>query len=105
MTRLGYETKYKVLNAKDFGIPQNRERVFAISYLGENRFDFNKLEKQEMKNISSFLENDASNKYIVHQKSMLNHIDNKSDNNFKGRLKIIKDFCYTILPNKWEFQM
>lgn len=27
---------------------------------------------------------------------MLNHINNKSDNNFKVRLKIIKDFCFTI---------
>lgn len=28
---LGYNTYWKVLNAKDYGIPQNRERVFAIS--------------------------------------------------------------------------
>lgn len=27
----GYKTYWKVLNAKDFGIPQNRERVFAVS--------------------------------------------------------------------------
>lgn len=96
MKRLGYETKYQTLNAKNFGIPQNRERVFAISYLGKNHFNFDYLNKKEMKNIISFLENDVSNKYIVHQKSMLNHINNKTDNNFKGRLKIIKNFCYTI---------
>lgn len=28
---IGYNTHYKVLNAKNFGIPQNRERIFAIS--------------------------------------------------------------------------
>ena len=28
---LGYKNFYKVLNAKDYGIPQNRERVFMIS--------------------------------------------------------------------------
>ena len=27
----GYNTYYKILNAKDYGIPQNRERVFIIS--------------------------------------------------------------------------
>lgn len=32
MSELGYESKYQVLNAKDFGIPQNRERVFTVSY-------------------------------------------------------------------------
>lgn len=31
----GYNTYYKVLNAKDFGIPQNRERVYLIIILRE----------------------------------------------------------------------
>ena len=31
MTDLGYANNYKVLNAKDYGIPQNRERVFTVS--------------------------------------------------------------------------
>lgn len=31
MDKLGYKSKYKVLNAKDFGVPQNRERVFTVS--------------------------------------------------------------------------
>ena len=31
LTKLGYKTKYKVLNSKYFGIPQNRERVFIVS--------------------------------------------------------------------------
>ena len=29
----GYTSFYKVLNAKDYGIPQNRERIFVISIL------------------------------------------------------------------------
>ena len=40
MDALGYQSKYKVLNAKDYGIPQNRERVFTISTLGPNNFEF-----------------------------------------------------------------
>lgn len=31
LDELGYNTYWKVLNAKNYGIPQNRERVFAIS--------------------------------------------------------------------------
>lgn len=31
MDRIGYKNYYQVLNAKDYGIPQNRERVFVIS--------------------------------------------------------------------------
>lgn len=31
---LGYNSKWQVLNAKDFGVPQNRERCFMVSILG-----------------------------------------------------------------------
>lgn len=31
MAELGYVSKYQILNAKDYGVPQNRERVFTIS--------------------------------------------------------------------------
>ena len=43
MEQLGYTNYYQVLNAKDYGIPQNRERVFTVSILGnEKKYDFPK---------------------------------------------------------------
>ena len=33
---LGYTSYWKVLNAKDYGVPQNRERVFVVSILGDH---------------------------------------------------------------------
>ena len=30
---LGYESKYEILNAMDFGIPQKKERIFVVSCL------------------------------------------------------------------------
>ena len=33
---LGYTSYWKVLNAKNYGVPQNRERVFVVSILGEH---------------------------------------------------------------------
>ena len=38
LTDLGYTSSYKVLNAKDFGVPQNRKRCFMVSSLGGRRF-------------------------------------------------------------------
>jgi DNA (cytosine-5)-methyltransferase 1 len=32
LSDLGYDSDYRVLNAKDFGVPQNRERVFCLSW-------------------------------------------------------------------------
>ena len=40
MSELGYRNYYQVLNSKDYGIPQNRERVFTISILDGNEFEF-----------------------------------------------------------------
>lgn len=40
MEDLGYRNYYKVLNAKDYGIPQNRERVFTVSILGNKEYSF-----------------------------------------------------------------
>ena len=34
---LGYTNYWQVLNAKDYGVPQNRERVFVVSILGEHK--------------------------------------------------------------------
>jgi len=37
---LGYQSKYQILNAKNYGVPQNRERCFMISWLGDFYYDF-----------------------------------------------------------------
>lgn len=41
MERLGYTNAFKVLNAKDYGMPQSRERIFTVSVLNSaNAFEF-----------------------------------------------------------------
>ena len=47
LEQLGYTNYYQVLNAKDYGIPQNRERVFTISILGNEKYEFPKENIQE----------------------------------------------------------
>ena len=97
MERLGYESKYEILNAMDFGIPQKRERIFVVSILENNPFDFVKLEKTQARDISEFFEKDTSNLYEVRQESILRYIRGEpKNNNFRGRLKVIDKFAYTI---------
>ena len=45
---LGYTNYWQVLNAKDYGVPQNRERVFCISILNDNQ-GYTFPEKQDLK--------------------------------------------------------
>jgi DNA (cytosine-5)-methyltransferase 1 len=35
LSELGYTTYFSILNAKNFGLPQNRERIFLVSFLNE----------------------------------------------------------------------
>lgn len=95
MQRMGYTSNYAVLNAMDFGLPQDRDRVFVISYLDGTFFNFDTLEREPMKNINEFLENTEDEKYIVSQPSMLKKIHN-NDGTFGGRVQVIKDHCWTI---------
>ena len=97
MERLRYEKKYEILNAMDVGIPQKRERIFVVSILENNPFDFVKLEKTQARDISEFFEKDTSNLYEVRQESILRYIRGEpKNNNFRGRLKVIDKFAYTI---------
>lgn len=49
LSSLGYTNYWKIVNAKDCGIPQNRERVFCVSILDDKDFTF--IEPQEMKSL------------------------------------------------------
>lgn len=65
LRNLGYTNYSKVLNAKDYGVPQNRERVFCISILDDNQgFEFP--EKQILKTrLKDVLEDEVDEKYYL----------------------------------------
>ncbi|MEX0083538.1 DNA cytosine methyltransferase [Clostridium butyricum] len=95
MQKLGYTSNYAVLNAMDFGLPQNRNRVFTVSCLDGTIFNFDTLEKKPMRDIKEFLEDTQEDKYIVSQPSMIKKIES-NDGSFGGRVQVIKDYCSTI---------
>ncbi|NME65818.1 DNA cytosine methyltransferase [Clostridium cadaveris] len=95
MQNMGYMNNFETLNAIDFGLPQNRERVFTVSMLDGTIFNFNTLERKQMKSIKEFLEETSEEKYIVSQPSMIKKI-NSNDGSFGGRVQVIKDYCNTI---------
>ena len=74
---LGYKNKWQVLNAKDFGIPQNRERCFMVSILGDYYYEFPKTMKLE-KRLKDLLEPEVAEKYYLSDK-MVHYISAKND--------------------------
>lgn len=62
----GYYTYYEDLNAKDFGIPQNRERCFGISILSKEFVEFEFPKKIPLKYaMKDFLEDKVDEKYFI----------------------------------------
>jgi DNA (cytosine-5)-methyltransferase 1 len=92
MEKLGYTNNHEVLDARDFGLPQARERVFTISELDGEPFNFNNLIHTPMRHISNFLEDDVSSVYDVTQPSVYNAIGKKGIR----RATVIKDYAYTV---------
>lgn len=84
---LGYSNYVDLLNAKDYGIPQNRNRCFMISILGDYHYTFP--EKQELKlRLKDLLEDKVDEKYYLSKEfieSMLLHNEKEKakGNSFK----------------------
>lgn len=80
LDKLGYNNYYQVLNAKDYQIPQQRERVFTISIRKDIKKDFIFPNIVELKyNLEDFLDNDINEKLLV-PKEKYNHLITTLDN-------------------------
>lgn len=55
MESMGYTNSYKILNSKNYGMAQNRDRVFAVSVLNGEKFDFPQ-EKELEFNLSHYID-------------------------------------------------
>lgn len=89
---LGYTNNYEILNAMDFGLPQARERVFTVSILDGEAFDFDLMKRKPIENIQDFLEEKVDDCYLVTQPSVYSAIGRKGIK----RATIIKEYANTI---------
>lgn len=65
----GYTNFAQVLNAKDYGVPQNRSRVFLVSILGDAWYEFPQPFKLE-KRLKDVLEENVDEKYYLSDKAI-----------------------------------
>lgn len=94
LEQMGYTNNYEVLDAREFGLPQARERVFTISCLKGEKFNFDDLIRTPMQDIRDFLEDNDSvpEVYDVTQPSVRNVIGQTGIK----RATVIKDYAFTI---------
>lgn len=99
MENLGYTNYYQVLNAKDHSIPQNRERVFTISILGNDSFTFPP--KQELKlKLKDILEDNVDEKYYLSDEQ-INRIKCTTFHQANTRIQE-KEYCDTLCARDFK---
>lgn len=64
LARMGYTSQYEILNAKDYGVPQNRQRCFMVSWLGNYSYEFPKPIPLQRK-LKDLLEDNVQEKYFL----------------------------------------
>ena len=100
MNELGYISYYQVLNAKDYGIPQNRERVFTISIRNDLNQTFEFPQKQELKlKLKDMLEDNVDEKYYLSEK-MIKYISAVGTANFRN-----PDYLSNNLPSNYDLSI
>ena len=86
---IGYKNSWTILNARDYGIPQNRERVFCISeYKGKEEFSFPEPVDLKFK-LYDILEKDVSESYYLKNGQVLDK-------------PIEQDISYCLDSNYWK---
>ena len=73
LEEMGYKVFTKVLNAKDFGVPQNRERIYIVAFLDDIEFEFPEALCTEV-SIKSKLQKDVLEKYYYNGKPLFERI-------------------------------
>ncbi len=94
---LGYDIHAQVLNAKDFGVPQNRERIYIIGFLGKVDFSFPKPSGIKTK-LGDILEKKVDLKYTISDKLWAGHQRRKKEHREKGN-----GFGYSMFNEKSEY--
>jgi DNA (cytosine-5)-methyltransferase 1 len=98
LEELGYNVFHKVLNAKDFGVPQNRERVFIVAInkkkMGSIGFEYPTPKKVETK-LGDILDGKVDEKYTISNKLWAGHKRRLKEHRAKGN-----GFGYSLFNTK-----
>lgn len=79
LEEIGYTNYVETMNAKDYGVAQNIDRVFMVSILGDYYYEFPKPFKLD-KRLKDYLEDEVDEKYYISE-AMMNYLTDKTERN------------------------
>lgn len=97
---LGYSVKSTVLAAKDFNLPQNRERIYIVGFLNDKsaeHFEFPEAQEKQLV-VGDILENNPDPKYTISDKLWLGHQRRKKAHQKRGN-----GFGYSLFNHQSEY--
>lgn len=97
LENFGYKVHHKILNAKDFGLPQNRARIYIIGFLDEVDFIFPEPPKTKTR-LGDILDKNVDNKYTISDKLWEGHQRRKEEHKLKGN-----GFGYSLFDENSEY--
>ena len=101
LSELGYTNYWKVLNAKDYGIPQNRERVFCVSIRGEHEpFVFPKPKELTIR-LRDMIDETVDEKFYL-KESTIRSILRSTFNSRRDSIRPGDGLANTLLARDWR---
>lgn len=85
LNKAGYKVFYEILKAKDFGVPQNRERIYIVGFLDHSiNFEFPKSTNLPTR-VGDILDDIVDEKYTISDKLWTGHKRRKELNKLNGK--------------------
>ncbi len=103
LSALGYHVYAKVLNALDFGVPQNRERIFIVGFLDDVNFQFpNPIPVAERNTLADILETKVDRKYYVRDVIRESRLERLKDKNYPKPYISHENMAGSITPHPYS---
>ncbi len=99
LEEIGYTVYSKVLKAHDYGVPQNRERIFIVAFSEPRNFNFPEPRKYQLyNNLGDILEPDQDEQYTISDKLWEGHQRRLREHKTKGN-----GFGYSLFTEEDEY--
>ena len=99
---MGYKCYWQVLNAKEYSIPQNRDRCFMVSILGDYFYGFPQ-SYPLINKLMNILEQNVDEKYYLSQKAIKGKLNTKfRTTSFEGCLPQEDGCCRTLCARDYK---
>lgn len=103
LEKLGYRVYESILNAFDFGVPQNRQRIIIVGFNKDVNFSFPKpINSEYRKTLDDILESNVDSKYYVRDEIKESRLERLKDKNFPKPYISHENIGRSVTPHSYS---